>query len=201
MHVTADVLGGRVSGERADFEALDAYQSGEMSEAEATTFEEELFANAAAGAAAEAHFVDRLSRIGLYLAGRGGWDFGSSRARVDELIAAGLRVQLLEPEPGLPGEPIRMPKINDDAEIVASWFAIDVRGFDSVRVIVEKPDGTELKTFRDIGFDPTDGSIYAVCEAPLARIWAQQKHLRSRIIGTRAGLDHVVAVVETVTGP
>ena len=190
-----------MSDERADFAALDAYQAGEMSEAEAAAFEEELFASAAAGAAAEALFVDRLSRIGAYLLRRGGWDFGSSRARVDELIAAGLRIQVLEPEPGLPGEPIRMPKIDDDAEIVASRFAIDVRGFDSVRVIVEKPDGTELKTFRDIGFDPTDGSVYALCEAPLARIWAQQKHLRSRVIGTRAGLDHVIAVFETVTGP
>lgn len=186
--------------ELAPFEALDAYQSGEMSEAEAAGFEEELFAAAAAGAAAEALFVDRLSLKGQYLARRGGWDFGSSRVRVDELIAAGLRVQVLEPEPGLPGEPVRIPKINDDAEIVASRFAIDVRGFDSVRVIVEKPDGTELKTFRDIGFDPTDGSVYAVCEAPLARISAQQKHLRTRVIGTRAGDDHVIAVFETIAG-
>jgi hypothetical protein len=190
-----------MSDERAPFEALDAYQTGEMSEAEAAGFEEELFAAAAVGAAGEALFVDRLALIGQYLARRGGWDFGSSRARVDELIAAGLRVQVLEAELGLPSEPVRIPRINDDAEIVASRFAIDVRGFDSVRVIVEKPDGTEIKTFRDIGFDPTDGSVYAVCEAPLARISAQQKHVRTRVIGTRAGLDHVIAVFETVTGP
>ena len=64
---------------------------------------------------------------------------------------------------------------------------IDVRGYDSVRVLVEKPDGTELKVFRDIGFDPLDGTVYAVCEAPLARISALQTHLRSHVIGTRAG--------------
>ena len=34
---------------RAPFEALDAYQTGEMSDAEAASFEEQLFAAAAAG--------------------------------------------------------------------------------------------------------------------------------------------------------
>ena len=184
----------------APFEALDAYQTGEMPEAEAADFEEELFATAAVGDAGEALFVDRLSLIGRYLVPRGGWDFGSTRARVDELVAAGLRVQVLDPEPGAAGEPFRLPKIDDDAEIVATRIAIDVRGYDSVRAIVEKPDGTELKTFRDIGFDPVDGSMYALCEAPLARISAQQRHIRTRVIGTRAGLDHVIAVFETVTG-
>ena len=187
---------------RAPFEALDAYQSGEMSDAEAASFEEGLFAAAAAGseeaAAAEAHFVDRVSLIGKYLTPRGGWDFGSSRARIDQLIADGHRVQVLEPLPSPPGGPFLIPPIDDDAEIVATYIPIDVRGYDTVRVIVEKPDGTELKVFRDIGFDPNDGSVYAVCEAPLARISAQQKHLRSRVIGTREGLDHVVAVFETL---
>jgi hypothetical protein len=189
-----------MSDQRAPFEALDAYQTGDMPEAEAAGFEEELFASAAAGDAAEALFVDRLSLIGQYLAPRGGWDFGSTRARVDQLIVAGLRVQVLDPEPGAPGEPLRIPKIDDDAEIVATRIAIDVRGYDSVRAIVEKPDGTELKTFRDIGFDPVDGSTYALCEAPLARISAQQRHIRTRVIGTRAGQDHVIAVFETIAG-
>jgi hypothetical protein len=190
-----------MSAERPPFEALDAYQTGDMPDAEAASFEEELFAAAAAGGAAEAQFVDRVSLIGQYLAPRGGWDFGSSRARVDALIAAGLRVQVIDPEPGPPGEPFLVPKIDDDAEIVATHVAIDVRGYDSVRVLVEKPDGTELKVFRDIGFDPIDGTVYAVCEAPLARISALQTHLRSHVIGTREGRDHVIAVFETVAGP
>ena len=187
-----------MSTDRAPFEGLDAYQTGDMPEAEATRFEEELFASAAAGVAEEARLVDRLSLIGQFLWPRGGWDIGSSRARVDELIAAGLRVQVLDPVSGGPGEPLLVPKIDDDAEIVVTRVAIDVRGYDSVDVIVEKPDGTPLKVFRDIGFDPTDGSVYALCEAPLARISTQQKHIRSRVIGTRAGKKHVIAVFETV---
>lgn len=186
---------------RAPFEALDAYQSGEMPDAEAAQFEEALFTAAAADTAAEAGFVDRLSSIGQFLARRGGWDIGSGRARVDELLAAGLRVQMLYPQPGQPGQPLQLSKIDDDAEIVVTHVDIDVRGYDSVDVIVEKPDGTELKTFRDIGFDPTDGSVYALCEAPLARISAQQRHVRLRVIGTRAGVQHAVAVFETVQAP
>jgi hypothetical protein len=183
---------------RAPFEALDAYQTGAMSDAEAAGFEEELFAAAAAGGAGEAQFVDRVSLIGQYLAPRGGWDFGSPRARIDQLIAAGHRVQVLEPLPSPPGAPFLIPPIDDDAELVATYIPIDVRGYDSVRVIIEKPDGTELKVFRDIGFDPNDGSVYALCEAPLARISARQKHLRARVIGTREGLDHVITVFETL---
>lgn len=186
---------------RAPFEALDAYQAGVMPDAEAAAFEEELFAAAAGGTADEAELVDRLSLIGRYLAPRGGWDMGSSRARVDELIAAGHRVQLLVPQPGPPGQPLVVPRIDDDAELVATHVAIDVRGYDSVDVVIEKPDGTPLKTFRDIGFDPTDGSVYALCEAPLARISAQQKHICSRVIGTRDGAQHLIASFEIVNSP
>jgi hypothetical protein len=191
-----------MSDARAPFEALDAYQTRDMPDDEAAGFEDELFGAAAVGAAVaeEALFVDRLSLIGRYLVPRGGWDFGSSRARIDQLLAAGLRVQLLVPQPGQPGEPYVVPPIDDDAEIVATHVAIDVRGYDSVRVIVEKPDGTQLKVFRDVGFDPLDGTMYAVCEAPLARISAQQTHLRSHIIGTRGGVEHVIGVFETVAG-
>jgi hypothetical protein len=187
-----------VSDSRAPFDALDAYQAGVMAEPEAAAFEEQLFSAAADGAAHEAQLVDRLSLIGRYLHVRGGWDVGSSRVRVDELIAAGLRVQMLVPEPGGPGQPLIVPRIDDDAEIVVTHVAIDVRGYDSVDVIIEKPDGTPLKTFRDIGFDPTDGTVYAVCEAPLARISAQQSHICSRVIGTRAGSAHVIASFEIV---
>jgi hypothetical protein len=189
---------------RSPFEALELYQTGEMSDAEALGFEHELFAAAEAGSTAEVDFVDRVSRLGQYLFSRGGFDVGSSRARVDALIAAGLRVQLLEPQP-LPsarGDNVfRMPNIDADAEIVVTHLALDLRGYDSVDVVIEKPDGTELKTFREIGWDPDDGTVYAVCEAPLARISAKVGHIRSRVLGTRAGQREVVAIFETITAP
>jgi hypothetical protein len=44
-------------------------------------------------------------------------------------------------------------------------------------------------------------SVYALCEAPLARISMQQRPIRSRVIGTLAGQQHVVAVFETIATP
>jgi hypothetical protein len=180
---------------RPPLEAFDAYQSGEMSDDEAASFEEELFAAAALGTADEAAFVDRISLMGQFLLPRGGFDIGSSRARIDQLIASGLRVQLMQPKPEYVA---KFPKISDDAQIVATHVPIDVRGYDSVDVEVEKLDGTPLKVFRDIGWDPLDGTVYAICEAPLARIATQQRHIRSRIIGHRDGQTHIIAQFETV---
>jgi hypothetical protein len=184
----------------AAFEAFDAYVTGEMSDADAAGFEEELFATAAAGNAAEASFVDHVSRIGAFLLPRGGFDIGSGRARVDALLASGLRVQLLTAGPeALVGNVYHLPRIEDQAEIVVTHLPLDLRGYDSVNVIVEKADGTELKTFRDVSWDPNDGSVYAVCEAPLARISAAVGLVRTRVIGKRNGLEQPIAEFETIT--
>jgi len=187
---------------QAPFEAIDDYQTGAMSDADASAFEEELFAAAegGSGSADELALLDRVTRVGAFLLGRGGFDVGSPRARVDQLIAQGLRVQILaaSAENAIDGV-FHLPKITDDAQIVVTHVALDVRGYDSVDVIVEKADGTVLKRFREIGWDPDDGTVYAVCEAPLARISAAAGHVRSTIIGTRAGHEHVIARFETMT--
>ncbi len=186
--------------EKAPFAALDDYQTGVMSDADASGFEEELFAAASSGAATELAFVDRVSRIGAFLAGRGGFDIGSARARVDQLIAQGLRVQMLAAGvENLVDGVFQLPKIDDDAEIVVTHLPLDVRGYESVDVVVAKADGTVLKRFREIGWDASDGSVYAVCEAPLARISASVGHVRSTVLGKRAGQEHVIAVFETNT--
>jgi hypothetical protein len=187
---------------RGAFETLDAYLSGEMPEADALGFEAELFAAAETGAASEAVFVDQVSRIGRYLIGHCGFDIGSGRAQVDALIAQGLRVQLLTAGPEtLVGKVYQLPKISDDAQIVVTHFPLDLRGHDSVDVVVEKPDGTLLKRFREVGWDPEDGTVYAVCEAPLARIWAAAGLVRSTVLGKRDGQEHVIAVFESMTAP
>lgn len=184
-----------MSDPRQPFEALEQYQSGGMPDADAAGFEEELFAAAAAGTAEEASFVDRVSLIARYLEPRGGLDIGSTRARVDQLLASGLRVQLIDPEPA---PSVQMPPLDPDAEIIITHVAVDVRGYDSVDVVIETPDGNQLKTFRDIGWDPEDGTLYAVCEGHLARISAQVPRVVSRIVGTRAGQKHEIAVFESV---
>jgi hypothetical protein len=179
-----------------DFERLVAYESGEMSDDEAENFERALFDTAAAGGPTAAGFVDHVGRISKYLLPRGGFDIGSSRARVDALIAAGHRVQVIVPNPE---DYPNLPRIDDDAEIVATHVPIDVRGYDSVDVELANESGRHLKTFRDIGWDPVDGTVYAVCEAPLARLSASQGFVRSTIIGHRAGQRHVIATFDSVT--
>lgn len=183
-----------MSAPREPFEGLDDYQFGVMADPEAASFEEELFASAAAGTADEAAFVDKLSLIQQYLGPRGGLDVGSTRQRVEQLIAAGLRVQVIAPEPALV---VQYPPIDPDAEIVVTHVKLDVRGYDSIDVIVSRGDGTELKTFRDVNWDPEDGTIYAVCEAPLARISTFNGHIVSRVIGTLRGEQTTIAVFDT----
>jgi hypothetical protein len=180
------------------FERLDDYQLGAMSDADAAAFEDELFAAAAAGAADEAAFVDRVSLIGQYLAPRGGLDIGSSRQRVEQLIAAGYRVQIMAPEPA---ERIHFPPIEPDAELIVTQIKLDLRGWDALDVIVERPDGTELKTFRDVSCDPESGNIYALCEAPLARISLLNRHIVTRIMGTRAGKREEIGRFEAFASP
>ncbi len=182
---------------RESFAELVDYESGALSEAEAAEFEEKLFAEAAAGAADEASFVDRVALIGRHLVPRGGYDFGSSRAQVDALIASGLRVQLVDPEPT---EVVRIPAVADDTEIFVTLVRLDVRGYDSVDAIIEKPDGTLLKTFRDVGHDPETGFVYAVCEAPLARIASRQRHVIMTVIGTKDGVQHTLGIFESIAG-
>lgn len=185
-----------MSEQRQPFEALTDYTSGGMSEQDAAGFEDELFAAAAAGGAGEATFADRVHLITQYLEPRGGLDIGSGRRRVDALIAAGLKVQLLEPEIA---DVMPMPPIDPDAEIVVTHFCFDLRGYDSIDVIATLPDGTELKTFREVNIDPEDGTVYAVCEAPLARISAQAGRVISTVVGTRDGRREVIKRFETFT--
>jgi hypothetical protein len=180
------------------FERLDDYQHGTMPDADAASFEDELFASAAAGQAEEAAFVDRVSLIGQYLGPRGGLDVGSTRERVEQLIAAGLRVQIMAPEPA---DQVHFPAIDPDAELVVTQLQVDLRGWDSLDVVIERPDGSELKTFRDVTCDPTNGNIYVLCEAPLARISLLNRHIVMRIVGTRAGQREEIGRFESFAPP
>lgn len=183
---------------REAFADLDDYQLGTMDAAEAASFEEELFAAAAAGSADEAAFIDKISLLQQYLAPRGGLDIGSTRQRVEQVIASGLRVQVVAPEPA---PVMQLPPIDPDAEIVVTHLPLDVRGWDAVDVEVSRKDGTLLKTFRDVNHDPEDGSLYALCEAPLARISTFNGHIVSRVIGHRAGKAETIAIFETIGAP
>lgn len=173
---------------------LDDYLSGFMPDETAAGFEEELFALSAAGETASAEFVDRLGRFGRYLQDRVGLAMGSSRALVDRLLASELKVEYTEIPPNVT---LRATRIADDTEIVISRLGVDLRGYSDIQVNIERPDGTLLKTFRDVECAPEDGALYAVCEATLARM-AYVVHTIARITATRDGKREQVATLETL---
>lgn len=173
---------------------LDDYLSGFMPDEAAACFEEALFAASAAGECGEAEFVDRLGQFGRYLRDRVGLSLGSSRALVDRIRASGLKVEYTELAPGVP---VHGARIADDTDIVISRVDVDLRGYSDIEVQIELPDGTPLKTFRDVDCAPEDGALYAVCEATLARM-AQSVHTIARIIATRDGKRVQVAALESL---
>jgi hypothetical protein len=173
---------------------LDDYLSGLIPDEPAADFEEELFAAAADGETASLGLVDRIGQFGRYLEARVGLAMGSSRAQVERIRASGLKVEYSELVPGIP---VRGRRIADDAEIVISRLDVDLRGYTDIEVAVERPDGTLLKTFRDVDCAPEDGALYAVCEATLARM-AQSVHTVARISATRDGKRELVATLETL---
>jgi hypothetical protein len=173
---------------------LDDYLSGFMPDDAAASFEESLFTAAAAGEASDLGLVDRVGQFGRYLRDRVGLAMGSSRALVDRILASGLKVEYTEL---LPNVPIRGVRIADDTEIVISRLDVDLRGYTDILVHIERPDGTLLKTFRDVEYAPEDGALYAVCEATLARM-AQAVHTIARITATRGGKREHVATLETL---
>lgn len=173
---------------------LDDYASGVLEEAEALAYEEELFERAAAGVASDALFVDRLALLGRYLQGRGGFAVGSTRAQVEALHARGFRIHTVEIAAGTRCDLTPFP---DDVEIVVTKIVVDARGFDHVEVECRTLAGQVVKTFRDVQCDPEEGVLYAVCEAPLARLSLLAGPVVATLTGVREGQRVVIGSVET----
>lgn len=177
--------------------ALDDYVSGHMPDADVGAFEEDLFARAARGDAPEADFVERFRRSAEWLARRGTFEVGSTRAEVDQLLASGYRVKYMDF--GDASVPVEVPPIPTDIDYFVYRIGVDLRGmdYDTIDVIVETPKGEYVKTFRDVRYDAKDGAFYGVCEAPLAEISFRRGTVRSKVmIGKGAERRHV-ATLET----
>ncbi|HEX6766091.1 MAG TPA: hypothetical protein VF103_11450, partial [Polyangiaceae bacterium] len=70
-------------------------------------------------------------------------------------------------------------------------------GFDAADVVIETAAGEYVKTFRDVSYDPVEGALYGVCEAPLAEISFRRGPIRSRVLAKKGGSATEVAVFET----
>jgi hypothetical protein len=174
--------------------AFDDYSSGHMPDEEAAEYEEQLFTQAAEGAAPEAAFLDQLTQWARWLDSRGLFAVGSTRPQVEAIWASGLQVHHVEFGSGGVVDIAPLPAGTD---VFTYRLDVDMRGVERIDVHVETPEGEHVKTFRDVTYDPESGNIYGVCEAPLAELSFRRGTVVSKVTGTRAGERKVLAVFET----
>jgi hypothetical protein len=184
---------------------LDDYVTGDMSEAEARTFEADLFAAVASdadspadvfkrsGLVADAGFLDRLARLASNPDELAAFAGGFARAQVDGLLGSPLPVHYVDLGAG--GASV-FPSWGADVKFVIARLAVDLRGWQDVDIEVTTADGTPVKTFRDVHCAPEDGALYAICHAPLARLAFARGRSISRVIATRDGTRETVAVFD-----
>ena len=174
---------------------LDDYLSGYLGDAEAAAYEDDLFAAAAAGApeVSALDFVDSLARMSARLAAAGDFAGAATRAQFDALAAAGVRLHFVDLGPG--GATV-VPPWSPDTQLVVTRLGVDVRGFETVDVEVETPDGRAVKTFREVICDPADGALYGVCQEPLARLAFTRGRTILSVVGMRGGRRETVAVFQ-----
>jgi hypothetical protein len=187
-----------VSGSRGAeaLERLDDYVSGLLPDDEARSFEEELFAAAAAGdeAAEEVRFFDRFLREARWLASTIGlFSGGATRAEVERLRSSGHRVHFADLGSG--GE-VTIAGWPADTELVITRLGVDLRGWRDISVEITIGDGPVAKTFRDCTYAPEDGALYAVCHEPLARAAFGHPLVVAEVIGLRDAERQVVARFE-----
>jgi hypothetical protein len=166
---------------------LDDYTSGVMADADAAFYEAELFAAAADGRAPELAFWNGMHDLAAWFAMRGGFATGITRVQLDE-IRKGDHVHYLD----VVADTV-VPAWPETTEIVAYRVDVDLRGCDDVQVELRKPDGTYMKTFRDVQYDPADGAIYALCDVPIARGAFRTEPIVVHIEGSKGGAPLVVA--------
>jgi len=140
---------------------LDAYLTGELDEVAAGALEEAMFD---APDDPDVAFFDVLARRGAHLASHGTFDTGVTRAHLDELVARGLHVQVVDV--GTPGA--CTVQLDPACELFVTRMELGRRDLERVDVEIEMRALGEAKVIRDVVVDPTDGAIYGLCERPLA---------------------------------
>jgi hypothetical protein len=188
-----------MSSAREDLLLLDDYLSGHLDDEGASEFEEQLFEAAANGQAPELVYLDGLIRWADFVCRIGGFAGGATRAQVDAVIASGLPVHYFDLGAG--GR-VAVPPWPEETKIVIIRLAVNVLGYENIDVDVTTFEGQKIKTFRDVQ-PAEDGSLYAVCEEPLARISFQRGRVISRIIGEKKGASgarELIAEFDTSPG-
>lgn len=143
---------------------VDAYVTGELADgAAAEAFEEALFDAPDDPAVV---FVDALARHGAILAAHGTFDMGVTRAHVDQLIASGHTIEIVDLGPPRTGR----VTIRRGAEFVVNKTPLGRPELGRVDMEIVLVDANVSKTIRDVLVDPSDGHVYGLCERPLAEL-------------------------------
>ena len=174
---------------------LDDYLSGTLAGDEAARFEEELFEAAAEGQAAEAVFVEKLQRTAEWLAAQHQFGEAPTRARIEELLASGRPVHMVDLCKG--GE-IPMTPWPDETEVVLFELHVDMRGYEQIELASFGPDGSHVITFRDVTCDPETGHILGCCLASVAALAYAALPVTMHLTGALDGKRHEVATVKTL---
>ena len=188
-----------MSDAREPLSLLDDYVSGHLSDEGALEFEEQLFEAAAAGQAPDLVYFDGLLRSADFVCRIGGFAGGATRAQVDAVLASGIKVHYFDLGTG--GR-VEVPSWPAGTQIVIIRLAVNVLDYEDIDVDVLTPEGVKIKTFRDAQ-PAEDGSLYAVCEEPLARMSFQRGRVISRITGEKKGVSGsrvLIAEFDTIPG-
>ena len=144
---------------------LDAYVTREMDDAGADALEKALFD---APDDADLAFIDRLMRDGRRLAEHGTFDMGVLHGKINELVAKGHTVQLLDAGP--PGGPEHTLVLSRDAEFIVTKLHLGRTDLARVDVEITIVEHQITKTIKDVLVDQSEGVIYGLCERPLAHL-------------------------------
>jgi len=195
VHVEADGLGGRVSA-HVSFEELDDYLHGGMPDADAEQLEERLFAAAAIGEDHDPQFLDNLQRRATWLAAEGQFGESYTGAEVAALLARETNIHRIDLTSS--GD-VELTMWKPDTKRVVVHLEVDLREYEQVEVAAYTPGVSEaIMTFRGVQCDPVDGSIYAVCMEPLARMALTAGKLHWKVTGQRSGQREQVAEYATL---
>jgi hypothetical protein len=181
---------------KSSFDTFDDYLSGTMPEVDAEAFEEALFAGEHAE---EAAFFDGFRRSMRFAARFGPIAQSSTGETLARLRAEGVRLHLLD---FYEDRVNKVESWKDGLELIVTRLHVDVRAYEHVHVRVEQENGAVIKVFHDVGCDPVDGHIYALCEEPLARtaFVSQPLPLLCHIYGERDGQEVAITTLRMKNG-
>lgn len=159
---------------------LDDYLSGAMSDAHAADFEERLFADAAEDHAPQLGYLDAFFEQAEWFRMRGGFASGATAEQIAELRKLP-NVHYIDVEADT-----RVAAWPADTKYVVYRLDVDLRGYENIDVAVVTANGEHRKWFRDCAFDPQDGALYGVCDAPIAAGTFRDEPLVARIHACRS---------------